>query len=319
MKNALLARCFFPVNYFGVALGTLALALAWRYGSGLGLVSHWAADTLGIFALVCWLILLASYILRWAFDQEATKAECQNMILCCFVSLIPVTAIEGASVLMPYSTQLAWVIAIAGIVGQLAFAAYRTPHLWMGNHTPAATTPIIYLPAVAANFATAAFLGQTGHTDYGWLFLGAGILSWFSLESVILHRLRTEPQVAPETRGALGIQVAPPFVGAVALLSLNGGRADVFVLMMAGYGLLQVLYFARLLPWLLGANFTMGLWGFSFGLAAMANVGAHLIHAHVLVGLGYGMFWGGSLIIALLWAGNFIKFARSFKNQPVGQ
>ncbi|HMI10949.1 MAG TPA: hypothetical protein VK567_05035, partial [Bradyrhizobium sp.] len=50
-------------------------------------------------------------------------------------------------------------------------------------------------------------------------------------------------------RPTLGIQLAPPTVGAVAYLGINGGVPDLVAHALVGYGLLQALLLLRLLPW----------------------------------------------------------------------
>ena len=134
--------------------------------------------------------------------------------------------------------------------------------------------------------------------------LGAAVLRGrHVLVSAILARLRTGPALAPAVRGIIGIQLAPAFVGGNAWLAVNGGQVDVFLLLLVGYGLLQLAFLMRLLPWVLEGGYAMSLWGFSFGLAAMASVGMHLVVAGQLVALGWVLWWLGSGLVAALWVG----------------
>ena len=187
---------------------------------------------------------------------------------------------------------------------------YRTAGLWRGTHTVAATTPVIYLPTVAANFASASGLGALGHRDWAMLFFGMGLISWFSVESAILGRLRTEHALDPAVRGVIGIQLAPPFVGGNAYLAANGGHVDWVFLVLTGYGVLQLLFLLRLGPWILKAGYTMSLWGFSFGLGAMAGTGMHLVAVSQLVQLGWVLWILGTALIAALWAGMLVLARR---------
>lgn len=50
-------------------------------------------------------------------------------------------------------------------------------------------------------------------------------------------------------RPTIGIQLAPPLVACTAYLSVNGGVADIFAQVLFGYGLLQLIFLARLLVW----------------------------------------------------------------------
>ena len=81
---------------------------------------------------------------------------------------------------------------VAGSVGQLIFSAWRCAPLWRGEFASEATTPGFYLPTVAANFICAMAFGTAGHPDIGMMFLGAGLISWLTLEPAIIHRLRTK-------------------------------------------------------------------------------------------------------------------------------
>ncbi|SQC40844.1 Tellurite resistance protein TehA [Klebsiella pneumoniae] len=52
-----------------------------------------------------------------------------------------------------------------------------------------------------------------------------------------------------------GIQLAPALVACSAWLSVNGGEADTFAKLLFGYGLLQLLFMLRLMPWYLRQPF----------------------------------------------------------------
>ena len=139
-----------------------------------------------------------------------------------------------------------------------------------------------------------------GWSDYAWLFLGAGLFSWLSLEAAILSRLRTGTPVNAPVRGIVGIQLAPAFVGCGAYFAVSGGHIDTFALLLIGYGCLQFLLLLRLLPWMLEQGFSPSFWGFSFGLAAMTGCGFHLIAEQRLLFLGYFLAITGSGLVMLL-------------------
>ncbi|MGM7628895.1 dicarboxylate transporter/tellurite-resistance protein TehA, partial [Serratia marcescens] len=77
-------------------------------------------------------------------------------------------------------------------------------------------------------------------------------------------------------RTSLGIQLAPALVACSAWLSVNGGEGDTLAKMLFGYGLLQLLFMLRLMPWYLSQPFNASFWSFSFGVSALATTGLHL-------------------------------------------
>jgi len=292
-----------PTSYFSVALGTSALGLSWRYGATAHLVPSWVGESILALASATWLALIAAFAVKLITRRDALQNELRDLVMCCFLALVPVTTIEVGISAYPYAAPLGYALILIGVLGQLAFSMYRTAGLWRGTHTVAATTPVIYLPTVAANFASASGLGALGHRDWAMLFFGMGLLSWFSVEAAILGRLRTEPALDPAVRGIIGVQLAPPFVGGNAYLAANGGHVDWVFLVLTGYGVLQLLFLLRLVPWILKAGYTMSLWGFSFGLGAMAGAGMHLVAVSQLVQLGWALWILGTALIAVLWLG----------------
>ncbi len=238
-----------PLSYFGIALGTAGLGMSWRYAATVGQAPAWPGESLLALAGVVWLLLMLAWFTKFLAFRQAFRADFQDLVQCCFISLIPITTIMSGLSLRPYAAAPAEVLIYVGIVGQLVFAMYRAAGLWRGLHTSKATTPIIYLPTVATSFVSAMAMSAMQQPEIATLFFGAGVLSWMSLEAAILGRLRTETAVDPKVRGIIGIQLAPAFVGCSAYFGINGGQVDMVALMLIGYGTLQLLFLLRLLPW----------------------------------------------------------------------
>lgn len=299
-----------PVNLFAIALGLLSLGNGWRNGAPKLGLSPLVGETILAAALIYWAILSLLYLAKILRFPAAVWQEVQDGVQCCFVSLIPITTILAGLALKPYVPLLARILLVAGILGQVGYAAYSSAGLWRGTHTVEATTPAIYLPTVATNLSSAMALGAWGLPTLGYIFLGAGVLSWFSLEAAILLRLRVGPGLAPAKRPVLGIQMAPSFVSCSAYLALNGGQFDPIALGLIGYGILNLLFMLRLLPWILANGFSLSLWAFSFGLGSMAGVGLKLVPTSTalgLPGLGQTLASVGSLGVLLLGVGTVKK------------
>jgi tellurite resistance protein len=206
-------------------------------------------------------------------------------------------------------SPLALVLFSIRLVVQLSYAARQTAGLWRGRHPEEATTPGLYLPTVANNFISAMACGALGFHDAGLLFLGAGIFSWLSLEPVILQRLRSAGELPTALRTSLGIQLAPALVACSAWFSVNGGEADTFAKMLFGYGLLQLLFTLRLMPWYLSQPFNASFWSFSFGVSALATTGLHLGQSSpdgLFHAIAIPLFIFTNAIIALLLVRTFI-------------
>ena len=304
-QNAQLARCglSLPVNYFAVALGTGALGAAWRTGALKGMAPDWVGESILAFNAVVWLLLVGFLVHAVVKYRAWVCSFWEHPARTCFFSLIPATTAQVGAALYPYAEVPALTLVVLGAVGQLYFASHRIAGTWRGGHAPEATSPVLYLPTVATNFATATAMGFVGWHDMAMLFFGAGLISWFSIEGAILSRLRTLTPLPKGERGVVGIQMAPPFVGGNAYLAANGGAVDWFFLVLTGYGILQLFFLMRLLPWTLEGGFSMSMWGFSFGMASMAASGIRLAAAGSLGLVGPALTVAGTAFLIFLWVG----------------
>ncbi|MBM3070250.1 dicarboxylate transporter/tellurite-resistance protein TehA [Lelliottia sp. RWM.1] len=265
-----------PSGYFGMVLGTMGMGFAWRYASTLWPVTRWPGDILVALAVCIWCLLTVAFITRAVRFPHSVLAEMRHPVMSSFVSLFPATTMLVAIGVVPWFRPLSLVLFSIGVVIQLSYSAWQSAGLWRGQHPQEATTPGLYLPTVANNFISAMACGALGFHDAGLVFLGAGIFSWLSLEPVILQRLRSAGELPSPLRTSLGIQLAPALVACSAWFSVNGGEADTFAKMLFGYGLLQLLFMLRLMPWYLSQPFNASFWSFSFGVSALATTGLHL-------------------------------------------
>ena len=304
-QNAQLARCglSLPVNYFAVALGTGALGAAWRTGASKGMAPDWVGESILAFNAVVWLLLVGFLVHAVVKYRAWVCSFWEHPARTCFFSLIPATTAQVGAALYPYAEVPALTLVVLGAVGQLYFASHRIAGTWRGGHAPEATSPVLYLPTVATNFATATAMGFVGWHDMAMLFFGAGLISWFSIEGAILSRLRTLTPLPQGERGIIGIQMAPPFVGGNAYLAANGGTVDWFFLVLTGYGILQLIFLMRLLPWALEGGFSMSMWGFSFGMGSMVAGGIRLTAVGMLGFVGPVLTVVGTAFLIFLWAG----------------
>lgn len=142
---------------------------------------------------------------------------------------------------------------------------------------------------------------------------GVGVvlqLAYSAWQSAGLWRGR-HPQKAT-TPGLYLPTVANNFISAMACsawFSVNGGEADTFAKMLFGYGLLQLLFMLRLLPWYVSQPFNASFWSFSFGVSALATTGLHLGHGSssgFFHAIAVPLFIFTNLIIGMLLVRTFI-------------
>ncbi|WP_118182679.1 dicarboxylate transporter/tellurite-resistance protein TehA [Paraburkholderia phosphatilytica] len=286
-----------PAGFFGIAVGTLALAGAWRVGVKLWALPADLAALATSVALVVWLAVMAGYAHKWLTNRESALAEWRHPVQSLFLPLGPVSTLLAAQALLAWSRPLAVLLFVLGTVSQLALGVAMQGRFWQGGRKTGLVTPAIYLPTVAPSFVAGTTAAALGWTQLGELFFGVGVLSWFAIESVILHRTAHHDALPEALRPALGIQLAPPVVGGVTWLAISHGAPDVFAYALFGYGLYQALLLLRLLPWIRKQPFAPSYWAFSFGVAALPTM------AMRLAGVG-APDWIGWLAVVLFIAAN---------------
>ena len=292
-----------PASFFGIVLGVVGLGNTWRAATKLWHLPPLVGEVLlGLGALI-WLALVILYALKWVLARSDAMSEARNPIQCCFIGLAGVSTMLVGISFLPYTRPAAEVIYIVGAAFTLAFAAWRTGLLWQGDRDHSATTPVLYLPTVAGGFVMSGGAGALGYPDWGQLAFGVAFFSWLAVESGLIHRLYTLPALPLALRPTLGIQLAPPAVGAIAYGAINGGAPDLTSHVMMGYAILQALVLLRLLPWILQQPFTASYWAFTFGVTALATAPLRMVargDTGAMATLAPYLFIGANLVVGLI-------------------
>ncbi len=265
-----------PAAFYGIVLGLAALANAWRVAHAAWGTPAAIGEILFLIAALCWALVTFLYAAKWWTAPDIAREEAGHPIQCCFIGLAGVTTLLIAQGALPYGRPLAIVLFGLGAGFTLAFALWRTGLLWRGQREPGATTPVLYLPAVAGGFVAGTTAAAFGWADWGQLAFGAALFSWLAIESVLLHRLYTGETLPPPLRPTLGIQLAPPAVGAVGYLAVGGSAGDLISHALIGYALLQALLLLRMARWIGEAPFSPAYWAFTFGAIALATAAAKI-------------------------------------------
>ncbi|WP_321790978.1 dicarboxylate transporter/tellurite-resistance protein TehA [Caballeronia sp. J97] len=307
-------RAPMPVAFFGIAVGSLALAGAWRAAARVWtMIPDAAPALLTAGALVVWVALLAAYGRKWLVARDAAIAELRHPVQSSFVALVPVSAMLAAQAVQAYSRGVAIALFAIGLASSLALGAYLQGRFWQGGRKPEQTTPAIYLPTVAPSFVAGTAAAGLGFAQIGMLLFGAGVFSWLALESIVLHRAAVHEPLPDALRPSLGIQLAPPVVGGVSYLAITHGAPDTFAYMLLGYGLYQALMLARLVPWIRQHAFTPSYWAFSFGAAALPTMAIRMLERGAtgpMTWIAPVAFVAANVVIGLMIAGTVRAMVR---------
>lgn len=267
-RFAWLRRTRVPAAFFGMVLGLCGLGNGWRVAARLGFAPAWIGEAVSLCGVCVWAVWFVLYASRWLTDREAVLGEARDGTSGFLGALAPIATMIASVGLAPLWPEAAWIMALAGLIGITLFAVWGVGGLWMGDRAVEATTPFLYTPTVGGGFVAAITCAAFGMKDLGMLYFGAGLLSWLTLESIIIHRLilRTLPVAL---RASLGLHLAPPAVACVAALAVTDGPPDSLAQILFGYALLHALVMLRLVPWLRTQPFSPAAWAYTFGVSAL--------------------------------------------------
>lgn len=260
-----------PASFFGMVLGLIGLGGSWREAHAVWGLPAGIGEAIMLIGALVWLVVASLFFFKWITARHLALEEVNHPVQSGFVGLAGVATLLVSVAAAPYSRPLALVLLVAGAAYTLGYGVWRTGCFWRGERDPAAATPVLYLPTVAGCYVTGIACGALGYDDWGQLAFGAGLFSWLAMESVLLNRFQHGAALPPPLRPTLGIQLAPPVVGALSYLSVTHGGPDIFARALIGYGLLQALLLARLLPWILKQPPSPAYWAFTFGMTALAT------------------------------------------------
>lgn len=317
-----------PVAFFGISLGLLALANAWRVAVRIWPVPSDVADGFAVAAFVVWIVILAAYARKWLMHRAQARDELRDPLQSSFAALGPISSLLAANLLADYSRAAAIAVFAVAALAQLALGIYLHGRFWQGGRHPEQVTPAVYLPTVAPGFVAGSVAATFGWTQVGMMFFGAGLLSWLAIESLILHRAAVHTPLPEAQRPLLGIQVAPALVGGVSYMSLSHGAPDLFAYALLGYGLFQAALILRLLPWIRRQPFAPSYWSFTFGAAALPTLAMRIVErgatgsvellAPVLFIAANGVIGAIAFkTLVLLWKGRLLPVAEKTPALPI--
>ena len=261
----------FPVTFYasvmglaGMTLATHAVERSWGLPGILSLVFLLA--TIVAFVAISW-----AFALKWRRHRGHFLGEWEHPVKKAFFPAISISLLLVGTALapvLPWIARIVWLVG-AGLQAGLTLAVISG---WIGHrpYQPLHISPAWFIPAVGNVVAPLGGVGL-GFVELSWLFFSAGMVFWMILLVLVMNRLIFHDPLPSKLLPTLTILVAPPAVGFLAWLNLNGGQVDAFarVLLNAAY------VFAALVavqsPKFRSIPFALSWWALSFPMAAMTT------------------------------------------------
>ncbi|TDX30631.1 SLAC1 anion channel family protein [Rhodovulum visakhapatnamense] len=308
----------FPVTFFATVMGMMGLTLAWHAGEqALGLtlpVSHYL-----LFASSALLAAVAAlYATKLLTRFPMAAAEWHHPVRLAFFPTASISLILLSVALLGQYPALAEPVWIAGtaLQGLLSLLVIAD---WIGHRPfqPIHLNAAWFIPPVGNILVPIAGV-PLGHPDISWLFFSGGALFWIVLLTMVMNRLTFHDPLPSRLQPTLVILIAPPAVGFISWMRLNGGL-DSLAMFFLNAAYVFALIVATQLPRILRLPFALSFWALSFPLAALTIATflyATTTGSAVHLWLGGGLLAFLSLVIAGLVGRTLLAIARNEICQP---
>ncbi|MBU3261641.1 SLAC1 anion channel family protein [Roseovarius sp. PS-C2] len=287
----------FPITFFTTVMGMSGLTLALHAGErALGLTNVTSsvalAATVALFVVVA--LTYAAKALRY---PAAVAAEWNHPVKLAFFPAVSISLLLMATAMLgrfPGVAQGMWLVGmlLQGVLTVLVVTGWISTRSFVHGHL----SPAWFIPAVG-NVIVPIAGAQMGYVEISWYFMSIGLIFWVVLLTLVMNRLIFHDPLPGRLQPTLVILIAPPAVGFLAWLRLNGGVIDPFAHILLNAAYFFALLVAVQLPRILRLPFAMSFWALSFPVAALTI--ASFVHAGVAKS-GFHQMLGMALLAALI-------------------
>jgi tellurite resistance protein len=260
-----------PASFFAMTLGLAETGNAWRNATSLWNLPSYIGEIFEGLAIISFLWWLLLYCNKWIQHKKLVVNEFNDPVQSSFLALIPESVILMAIAVHIYSLPIAITLFWIGSVLNLIYGAYKLSGLWIQERQTEQTTPSLFLTFTASILVNALAAGLLGYTNYGYVLLGIGTISWLIMDSVITQQL-TVGGLGAKTRNFMGIYMAPAVILFVAYQVLAGENLSIpIVYGLMGYALFIFVAITFAIKWLKEQAFAPGYWAYTFGIATLSQ------------------------------------------------
>jgi tellurite resistance protein len=308
----------FPISFFASVMGTTGLAIAWKKAHAVLGVPEGIGCALTLWAAALFSVLTLIYLSKLLRHWPAVQHEFAHPVRINFFPAFSISLLLLAAAFTERQPELATGLWSVGALLHLGFTV-TVMSSWI-HHTHydiKHANPAWFIPVVGNVIVPVA--GVTlAPPEISWFFFSIGLVFWLVLMTIVMYRLFFHEPLPERLTPTLFILIAPPAVGFIAWVKLNGGDIDAFA---------RILYYVALfLTLLLASNalrffrvrFFLSAWAYSFPLAAITI--ATLIMAESLGGLfmplAMGLLGVLTLVLGLLTARTALGVYRGEICQP---
>lgn len=268
-----------PFPLFSAPMGIGGLGLAWREATAYFGVSSFPGEALLYVAALVWGLLTLLHIWREIRHPKALFTDLSHPARAAFAGAFTIGLMIVSAMLFPIQPVASYWTWVVAVLLHLFVALWTVRGLFLTpRNDPMSLMPPTLIPLVGVLLAPV-FGVRLGVVTPSWFLFGIGIVFWLTVQPLLFQRIAAGPAFPEKLKPTLVIFLAPPSVGFLSLVALEG-KVDWPALALFGYAAFLAVVFLTILPRFLRAPFALSWWSYTFPAAAFTVALFTLVRAY---------------------------------------
>jgi len=258
----------FPVSFFAMIMGTTGLTLVWQKATHVLAMPALISQLLLALVAILFVAVVGAYSYKLLHFRSAVQAEFNHPVKISFFPAFSIALVLLSLATLPMAPTLSLLLWSAGACIHLLLTLYVISQwIFHPKYQIQHSTPAWFIPVVGNIMVPVAGV-EHGFIELSWFFFAIGLLYWLVLKTLIFNRMLFHDPLPEKLLPTLFILIAPPAVGFLAYMKLNGGELDAFARVLFYAAIFLVIFLLSQANRFRKIQFYMSWWAYSFPLAA---------------------------------------------------
>jgi len=260
--------CNFHITFFAIVLGMAGFTLAVQKAGELLHPLHGISTVLLLGTFALFVLVGVIYLYKGVACPGAIRKELNHPVKINFFPLVAKTLLVLSVALLERNMAASFYCWAIGTALQFVASIFVISE-WIQHERfkIEQMTPGWFIPIVGSIIVPIAGV-KHGFVELSWFFFSVGLIFWLILLVIVLYRMFFHMPIVERLMPTLFILFAPPAIGFIAYVRLNGGVLDGFSRILYYFALFMFFLVLYQLPRLMKINFYLSWWAYSFPLAA---------------------------------------------------
>lgn len=289
----------FPVSFFAMVMGLSGLTIAVEKAQQVFNLNIYADSVLAYATTAVFATLAIIYTNKLLKYRQAVSSELRHPVKLSFFPAISISLLLLSIIFLHKITVLSHIFWVLGAALHLVFTLFVV-NSWMHHEhfKIQHMNPAWFIPAVGNVLVPIAGVAH-GYTEISWFFFSIGLMFWVILFTIVFNRVLFHEPLPARLVPTFFILIAPPAVGFIAYMKLNGSL-DSFAHILYYMALfLTILLFSQFRMFS-RLQFFLSWWAYSFPVAAI-TIATFLMHeTHEATGQKLFLYLGSGLLLLLI-------------------